>query len=291
MRVILTGLILSASVLWMVGKPWEGSSTQKPPPSAKFLFSLKNQAIDESSGVATSHVAPGVFWTHNDSGGKAEVYAFGSAGNDLGTFELESVEARDWEDMASAKVNGVAYLYVGDIGDNKANQSQVRIYRFREPKANGTTGSISEFETYTVRYPDGAHNCETLMVSPAGDMYLVTKNDFGDSGVYILAAPQKSGTYTLKKVGTIKLEAGNVYSHMITGGDISPDGSSVVIRTYFSILLYKPTELKEFWKSAPISLPVPLERQGEAVCFDWENDRLLTTSEGNPCRVSAVTLP
>ncbi|MDQ2985127.1 MAG: hypothetical protein M3R13_00215 [Armatimonadota bacterium] len=291
MRLVLTGILLSASVLWMAGKPWEAPSTQKPPPSARYLFSLKNQAISESSGVASSHLKPGVFWTHNDSGGKAEVYAFGSTGNDLGTFTLAGIQARDWEDMASAKIDGVACLYVGDIGDNMANQREVRIYRFREPKAQIPGGSIDEFMTYVVRYPDGAHNCETLMVSPAGDIYLVSKSEIGDSAVYVLAAPAKSGTYTLKRVGTIKLEAGNVYSHMITGGDISPDGSTVVIRTYFSILLYRSAKLQEFWKSTPVSLPVPMERQGESVCFDWENARLLTTSEGSPCRVSAVTLP
>jgi hypothetical protein len=129
------------------------------------------------------------------------------------------------------------------------------------------------------------------MVSPMGDIYLVTKDDFGDSAIYRLEAPKKSGSYRLAKVGDLKIESGNVYSHMITGGDISPDGKSVVIRTYFSILLYRPALLPNFAKANPVSLPVPVERQGEAVCFDAVGARLITSSEGRPCRISSVTLP
>lgn len=289
MRGVLAGVVILALGCWFIGRPWRSPSGQKSPARAAFLCSLNNLSIDESSGIAASTQRKGVYWTHNDSGGKPEIYAFDLAGNDLGTFTLSGINARDWEDIASRKLDGTAYLYVGDIGDNMKNQKTVRVYRFPEP--SGESKTITEFDTYTLRYPDGSHNCETLMVSPSGDLYMVTKDEFGDSAIYSLAAPARTGSYTLTKAGEIKLEAGNVYSHMVTSGDISPDGRAVVIRTYFSILLYRPAQLPNFSKSQPVSLPVPVERQGEAICFDSEGRRLITTSEGRPCRVSSVSLP
>ena len=77
----------------------------------------------------------------------------------------------------------------------------------------------------------------------------------------------------------------------ITGGDFSEDGKCIVLRTYFSVLLYNVENVADMAKVRATSLPVPLERQGEAICFDTANDRLITTSEGTPCRVSSITLP
>lgn len=290
MRQFLAAVLAVAGVCWLLGKPWQRVAGEPTSPQARFVCSLKNEKIDESSGIAPSRLRSGVYWTHNDSGGKARVYAFDLEGNDLGTYTLAGVKARDWEDIASAKIGGNAYLYVGDIGDNLKDQSSIRVYRLTEPEASSPE-TIQEFETYRIKYPDGPHNCEALMVAPNGDLYLVTKDDFGDSSVYRLASPASSGTFTLSKVGNLKVKGGNVYTHTITAGDISADGKLVVLRTYFSILLFRPTDLTKFARLEPQSLPVPLERQGEAICFDPSGRRLITTSEGKPCRVSEVTLP
>src|SRR5687768_2449868 len=180
MRLLMAVLAIASSV-WILGKPWGHPPTsQKPPPKAKFLFSLTNESVNESSGVAASKRRAGIYWTHNDSGGKAQLFAFDHNGKDVGVYTLAGVEARDWEDMASTKIDGTPYLYVGDIGDNLKNQKRVRIYRFIEPHASDPK-TISKFETFGATYPDGAHNAETLMVAPNGDILVVTKSDFGDS--------------------------------------------------------------------------------------------------------------
>ena len=291
MRLIISVLIAASSAVWLLGKPWASQQSQdKPTPKVSYLFSLTNPSITESSGVAASRVQDGVFWTHNDSGGEPAIFAFDNSGKDLGKFVLKGVYARDWEDMAAAKIDGVAYLYIGDIGDNLKDQRSIRIHRIREPRV-GDAKEISGVETYTVTYPDVAHNCETLMVAPNGDIFLVTKDDSGDSKVFRLKKPQAPGNYTLSKVADLKVTGGNVYSHRVTGGDIAPDGRSVILRTYFSLLLYKTDDIADFALATPVSLPVPLERQGEAVCFDVKRNRLITTTEGAPCRVSAVSLP
>jgi hypothetical protein len=289
LRAAISLVVLGASGLWLSGSPWS-SGEQVEPAKAAYLFSLANAAVDESSGIAVSRRRKGLYWTHNDSGGKAELFAFDDSGKDVGVVTLDGVRARDWEDMASVKIGDTPYLYIGDVGDNMRDQRSVRVHRIVEPDPSRAS-TVKVGATFTISYPDKPHNCEALMVAPNGDIYLVTKDDFGDSVVFVVSAPKGTGAFVAKKVGEIKLAAGNVYSHMVTGGDISRDGRRVVIRTYFSILLYEAPSLPKFSTVAPKSLPVPLERQGEAICFDEDNRRLITTSEGKPCRVSSVSLP
>ena len=259
MRLLIAVLVVAGAV-WLIGKPWsQTANAQKPPPKSAFLANLDNKLIDESSGVASSLRRSGVYWTHNDSGGKAELFAFDQKGKDLGTYTISGVRARDWEDMASRSVNGTPYVYIGDIGDNLGDQKQLRIYRFIEPTVSDSK-TITKYETYKVSYPDGSHNAEALMVDSGGDVYIVTKNDFGDSGLYRLKSPKAAGSFTLEKVAELKIEGGNVYSHRVTGGDISQDGKHVVLRTYFSVLLYNVENIADMARVKPVSLPVPLER-------------------------------
>jgi len=258
-------------------------------PKTGLLCTLANPKVDESSGVATSKRATGVYWTHNDSGDGPKFYAFDRKGRDLGTFVLKGVRAIDWEDMASARIAGRPYLYFGDIGDNDERRKSVLVYRVPEPRARPGVHQIDGFRTFTLSYPDGPHDCETLMVTPKGDIQLVTKNEYGASGIYRVRRPQKSGAYRLAKLGELTVDASNVYSHLITAGDINEAGNRVIIRTYLTAMAFSVANLDRWFKSKPIDVDIAFERQGEAICFDGAG--LVTTSERSPCRVSFARLP
>ena len=100
---------------------------------ARKLCTLANQKIKESSGMACSRRQPGVFWTHNDSGDDARLYAFDLKGRDLGSCLLEGVQAFDWEDIASFTLDGKPCLLVGDIGNNGATAAVHMLYLIEEP--------------------------------------------------------------------------------------------------------------------------------------------------------------
>ena len=74
----------------------------------------------EASGLVASRDRDGVLWSHNDSGGKAELFALGLDGSDLGRLELTGAQAVDWEDIALLPgVDGSSdLLFAADIGDN-----------------------------------------------------------------------------------------------------------------------------------------------------------------------------
>lgn len=256
------------------------------------LAQLEDQNISESSGVAASRLAPGVFWTHNDTRGGAVVHAFDRQGKSRGAWRVTGASLVDWEDIAAGPgPKGRPYLYVGDIGDNDNNRAEVVVYRFPEPavadSAAGAPRETEAAESVTLKFPDGPRDAETLMVHPrTGDIYVVNKTNKEDAGVYKLSAPQQfSGTHTLERVGSIARQG--MIGKWFTGGDISPDGRRVVLCDNASAYeLELPaagnSNFDRVW-SQPLA-PVPLgeRKQGEGVCYSHDGSSIFATSEKVP---------
>jgi hypothetical protein len=267
------------------------------------IATLEDRRITESSGVAASRRSPGLFWTHNDSGDGPFVYAFDRAGRRRGTFRVEGAQARDWEDIAAGPgpEPGRPYLYVGDVGDNEGKRDTVVVYRFPEPEltdadaaaAREAPRATARAEAIRLKYPDGAHNAEALLVHPStGDLYVLTKG--GDSaGVYKLAAPfDASAVNTLARVAVLR--GPGFFGTLVTGGDISSDGRRVALCDYASgYELTLPEGSKNFddiWRQTPTLVPLGARRQGEAVCYRLDGAALLATSEGTPTPLIEVVL-
>ena len=124
----------------------------------------------ELSGLVRSR--SGGFWTHNDSGDSPRIFGLGRDGRLRSEVALAGAENVDWEDIA---IRGRT-LYVGDIGDNLAQRPEIVVYRLPEPPPGATSAAA---ERIALRYPDGAHDAEALLVDPRdGSLVIVTK-DFG----------------------------------------------------------------------------------------------------------------
>lgn len=247
---------------------------------------LADTRIDESSGLAPSRTFAGIYYTHNDSGDSARVFAFDKTGKTLATINLSGTKAIDCEDIASTK----SHLYLGDIGDNAEKRKTILIYRFAEPKKLDGEMTV-EPEILELSYPDGPHNAETLLVHPStGALTIVTKTSSGASGIYQLENVRGAGKYTLKKVGSVEIASFIKEGKLLTGGDYSPDGKFVVLRTYLQGYEYANPVNGEWWKSKPASIRTALEFQGEAITYSSSGDSILTSTEGKPCAVSQITV-
>jgi len=263
------------------------------------LASLEDRALDESSGIVASRRNPGLFWTHNDSGGGPLVYAFDRAGRRRGTFRVEGARAQDWEDIAAGPgpAQGQSYLYAGDIGDNDAERESVIVYRFPEPEVTAEAAAAplptQPAEAIRLKYPDGAHDAEALLVHPStGDLYVVTKRADG-AGVYKLAAPfGAEGVHTLARVATLR--GPDFFGILITGGDISPDGRRVAFCDYaqgYELTLPEGSKgFDDIWRQRPTVVLLGGRRQGESVCYRLDGAALLATSEGSPCPLFETVL-
>ena len=100
------------------------------------LGEIENDEILEASGIASSRFNQNILWTHNDSGDENRIFAMDINGNHVGEFFLNNVKNRDWEDIAigPGPIEGVDYIFVGDIGDNRSENDIKHIYRFAEPQ-------------------------------------------------------------------------------------------------------------------------------------------------------------
>lgn len=255
---------------------------------------LESASITEASGVAMSRRSAGVLWVNNDSGDSARVFAMTTAGTHLGAYSISGASAYDWEDVAvgPGPEADVSYLYMGDIGDNARARSYVTIYRVPEPPVSDSqapvTTSLTGAERIQLRYTEGvAHDAETLLVDPlSADVFIVTKVGDGHCGVYRAPFPQDtSATATMEHVGDLTFGSGSLSGGTTTtGGDISPDGRWIIVRTYSSAFLWRRHHggtVADAFLTEPCRLPLRSEPQGEAIGFDSSGSGYFTVSEGS----------
>jgi hypothetical protein len=266
------------------------------------IGTIKERSVSESSGLAASRLTPGAYWTHNDSGDGPFIYALDTRGDSLGIFRVAGAQARDWEDMASAPgPGGKSYLYIGDIGDNNSARAEVVVYRVPEPPLTTATrnftkrqpGITEPTEVITLRYPDGAHDAEALLVHPVtGHIYIVTKVAMANPSVYESAPPFTAGKpITMTLIGPVSVPS--LFGGVITGGAISPDGRHVALCDYFQgyelVLPAGSANFNDIWKQKMIGFDLGKRKQGESITYRLDGKALLATSEGKNAPIVQVT--
>lgn len=262
-----------------------------PPPCpswapANTTGALQNLDLLELSGLVASRTYPGVFWAHNDSGDVPRLFALDVSGADLGVVDIDDADALDWEDLGLGPCPDAAgdCFYIGDIGDNPRNRTHVTVYIAAEPEPGpdgrwtGSEGGTASAQAIQFTYPGGPLDAEALFVDPdSGDVYIVEKTVDGASAIYRAAAPFTEGDpRELTPVGETTLG-------IVTGADISADGSLILIRNYFAAAGYRRpinTPLADAFSGIPCEAPLGMELQGESIAFTGEGDDYLTISEG-----------
>ncbi|MFY0254132.1 hypothetical protein ACDQ55_09285 [Chitinophaga sp. 30R24] len=237
----------------------------------------------ELSGVAPSHVYANVLYVHEDSGNSNEVYVTNLQGANLGKLVLQGINNHDWEDIAigPGPDKDKSYIYVAEIGDNNAANKSVFIYRFPEPDLSAATANtnitITAVDKIELHYPGGAVNAESLLLDPLNkDLYIATKEK-GRSTLYVARYPQ-STTMPTMLVALDKLPF-----DLLTSGDISPDGTEILLRNTGQIWYWK-RQSGESIAAALLRKPQDApyarnERQGEGICFTADGSGYVTDSE------------
>jgi hypothetical protein len=249
-----------------------------PADGDRLLFRFKDTRIAESSGLAVSPTHKGIVYTHNDSGDSPRIFAVGPDGRTRATLTIDGAVARDWEGMAASvdPVTGRGVLWIADIGDNlEGGWPDVSVYKVVEPRT--MEDATLPATRYRFRYQGGGRNAEGVMVNPStGRLYIVSKEFSGS----VYAAPAKLRTdkvNVLRRVGSAPI--------MATDAAYAPDGSSFVIRTYFSASVYRaPGDLIA-------NVTMPALKQAESITYTRDGTALLTGSEGENSPVYQVPLP
>lgn len=244
--------------------------------------------LHESSGVALSRTSPGVLWSHNDSGGDAEVFAVELPGILNGRIPVAGAENRDWEDIALGKCPTGECLYIADIGDNSGQHESVTIYRVPEPKPTATTTEQAEQLIFT--YPGGPRDAEAVFVTTEGELYVVSKGREGPAALYHYPSDAQPGE-TVELEHVRDLSAGPLQiPDQVTAAGANPDGNWIAIRTYSTLHLYRTENLLDpsaTLDPRSVDLTALDEGQGEGVDIRG-NGVVVMTSEGEPPTASVL---
>lgn len=251
---------VSALLMLLLLSPLAPARADPGAPQRVTVFS--DPRLEESSGLVASRTMPGLLWTVADSGSAAEVYGV-RAGRIVAVVRLAGVDNVDWEALAPGPGRT---LWVADIGDNAERRSTVTLHRFAEPASTGTT-SVRPGSA-TLRYPDGPHDAEALLVQPrTGRVLLVTKG--------LLAGAVYTADRVRWEAGAItRLRRVAAAPGLVSDGAWSPDGARLVLRTYRDALVGRRPGV------TGIRVDLPAQEQGESVAWTLDGSALLIGSEG-----------
>lgn len=251
------------------------------------IGSLLPQA-NESSGLVLSD---GFLWTHNDHGGKSEIYKVDtSTGLIVQTVTISNFANTDWEDI-SADDN---YIYIGDCGNNDGDRTDLKILKVNKSQfisSNASAVSVTaeainfSYADQTVFTPSSTHNfdCESVMAIH-DSLYLFTK-DRGDLQTRVYKLPKAPGTYSISPYTSYNVEG------LITGADYDKQHNEIVLIGYehahLNSLLYYLNDFKndQFFSGNKRRIEIGNSTN------DWQTEGVAYNSVGNlylSCETSYV---
>ncbi|MGB1041664.1 MAG: hypothetical protein ACPGVD_12375, partial [Flavobacteriales bacterium] len=222
------------------------------------LISILPSYLNENSGIEVK--SNNGIWTHNDSGDGPIIYKIDSNGNQLDSIYLNGITAVDFEDITS---DNAGNLYIGDIGNNAHNRTDLVIYKIPNPDSisgnNVTPEAIHYSYQDQVTFPDPNQNsdCEALFHFN-GNLYLISKN-WGSSGYSKLyQLPDSAGTYSAVLLDSFA-------SPLVTAADIDPSGKLAVL-SMNQVIIFDNYSGNDFLGGRKTTISFPLT-QKEGISF------------------------
>ncbi len=215
--------------------------------------------IRESSGIVASRQFEGVYWTLNDSGNPATLYATKRNGELIQEIAVKGSRNFDWEALG---IDGKNRLWIGEIGNNSRLRMDLKVVVVAEPDPFTET-EAEVIASYPYRYPTENVDAEGLFIIN-GMPYIVSKEQ-ERAILYRFPTLQTDTKQVLEKVGEF---AG---AKFVTGAGVSEDGTRLAVCTYNALWVYHDTsgDLAKMIQGTPWHLPHSF--YGEAVCFDGYN--------------------
>jgi hypothetical protein len=239
---------------------------------------LDTSIVREPSGLARSTRHEGIFWTHSDSGNRAELYAIKADGQLVARVPVTNAPNLDWEDIA---VSG-GFIYVGDIGNNHGWLRVRVIYKFAEPDPFAKdVKTITPLARYSYRYPDNPFDAEALLARDQ-ELFVIRKGA-GKASVLYRLTPADGGHSRLTEVQIMRVG-------WISGADLSPDGRFLLAASERVVALIPiNNDLTPRTDERVRVVSYPGGDQVEACCFDG-GDALLLAENGRIYRITAAQI-
>ncbi|QOY62208.1 hypothetical protein INQ40_09785 [Lysobacter sp. H21R4] len=273
-------------------------------PEARLSGVLLDMQMDEISGLAASHIHPGVLWMHDDGGNPARLFAVSTRGRRLATFGVEDAVKTDWEDMDAFEFQGKRYLLIADTGDNGGLRRTLQLHVVEEPTTL-TNARLKPAWSIAFRWPDGARDCEAVAVdAERGEILLISKKREPPELFVLPLQPPDRELLTATRVGhlagvpepdpeTLRRNPKRArLDGQVTAASVSPDRRTLAVMTYRYLLLY-PRGAQQDWAGAVAGTPrtsvLPWLPQAEALGWSADGESLYATGEFIPAPLYRIT--
>lgn len=262
---------------------------------------VKDRRLTEISGIDSSLKYPDCYWVHNDSGNPAELFLISESGHTLAKVSLKGAVNVDWEDISVCTLVGKPYICVADVGDNQAKRERSQLYLLEEPDlvlpslANATNEAedspvaveveIEDFQKLEFRFAGGPRNCEAMAIDGRHrSIFLFEKARDNDQdkkpiGVYKLRLLQDD----LSLLSDVAKRIAVATDRITTGADMHSDGKNLLTCNYVLGSRYT-RKLAANWErelqgQESTRFGLPVQRQGEAICFAADGKSAIVVSE------------
>ncbi len=248
--------------------------------------------IEETSGLA---LVNNKLITHNDSGGKAELYEINpTTGNIDRTIQITNAINTDWEDIAVDNT----HIYIGDIGNNNGNRRNLRIYKILIADflaENSVTAELIEYsyanqESFESQPNNNNFDAEGL-IAFENNLYLFSKN-WTDATSNIYSLPKTPGTYAISPSETLNTNG------LVTGADVR--NNNLILSGYtqlgFPFVFTSTGFTDNSFTSGNLtrtSVSLPASRQIEGISFIDNNTYYLSSELDlfrNPSTLYTISL-
>ncbi len=262
---------------------------------------IKDQSINESSGIVKSRQFENVYWTHNDSGDKARIFAITRDGSGIQTqWAIENNKAYegipirdavniDWEDIAT---DDQGNLLIAACGNNDNARRDLSIYVVPEPDPKHVWETRIR-QRIDFHFPDqeGFPNpeqmdfdCEALFFTN-GKPYLVSKNRSSpETKLYRLDSRKPFVSNPLTLISRYNLRG------QATAADLSPDGKKLAILTYFNCWVFEAPEGSDDFFAGTARFKTFYANQCEAICWDDDQTLIITNEQRDMFQVKLSEL-
>lgn len=292
----------------------DADSMGSKPTAVRSVATRGPNDLAESSAAVMSQTQPGVFFTINDSGNDAVLFALDTTGNARGRWQVENATNRDWEaaargpcvrNSANSAPSSTTCLFVGDVGDNGASRTVVTLYQVDEPNvAAAPSEATLRSDKLVVRYPDRPHDVEAMYVGPDGTTYLLTKRPLKDlagkgrpSLVFTVPATAWASrdTAVATLLDSLPIVPGSSALRRLTDASLSPDSRLLAVRTYGQVYIFATDSItgRVINSVAPSVCNIAnIEgRPGEGITWVGAGPQLLLTREGRNAPIQLLTCP
>jgi len=285
---ILVALLLVASLFQSI-----------TPPTCQWTHGVEIGHVDppilEDSGLAISRNYPNRLYHVNDSGDTGRFFITDFSGGNLRIVNVNGFAPVDAEDLTIGACGpSIDCVFIGDIGDNDRVRRTIELAVVEE-RENFPSHLDARYRV-RLRYPDKAHDAESLGVHPDGTIYILTKGEI--PLLFRLQKDQwmhpKGEVQTLQLVTPIDFEklggpAAAIDGRLPTAMAISPDGKRILVLTYRNVFelffdLSQPLPPVSTWKAGTHFRRIDIEvlEQEEGIAFTPDGRSFLYDTETPP---------